>query len=83
MMRKRFVISGFVLLLATSLISYAQERTKIPTEQPKLIVGLIVSQMRFDYLYRYWDKLDDKGIKRMIERGTYCKNTSFNYLFSQ
>ena len=69
MKRNRFAISGFVILLAVPLISYAQERTKIPTEQPKLIVGMIVSQMRFDYLYRYWDKLDDRGIKKMIERG--------------
>jgi predicted AlkP superfamily pyrophosphatase or phosphodiesterase len=39
--------------------------------------------MRFDYIYRFWDKLDENGIKKMIERGTYCRNTSFNYLFSQ
>ncbi len=83
MKRNRFMIAGMAFLLAISLFSSAQDRAKIPPEQPRLIVGMIVSQMRFDYLYRYWDKLDDKGIKRMIERGTYCRNTSFNYLFSQ
>jgi hypothetical protein len=83
MMRSRFVISGLLFQFIVSLTSQAQEHTRIPTEQPKLIVGMIVSQMRFDYLYRYWDKLDENGIKRLIERGTYCKNTSFNYLFSQ
>jgi predicted AlkP superfamily pyrophosphatase or phosphodiesterase len=83
MMRKWFIVSAVCFQFAVSLVTNAQERTKIPTEKPKLIVGLIVSQMRFDYIYRYWDKLDNKGIKRMIERGTYCRNTSFNYLFSQ
>jgi len=83
MKRNRFFITGMILLLTGSLLSDAQERTRIPTEQPKLIVGMIISQMRYDYLYRYWDKLEDRGIKRMIERGTFCRNTSFNYLFSQ
>src|SRR4030042_4302460 len=83
MKRNRFFITGMILLLTGSLLSDAQERTRIPTEQPKLIVGMIISQMRYDYLYRYWDKLDDRGIKRMIERGTFCRNTSFNCLFSQ
>ncbi len=83
MKRNRFFITGIILLFAGSFFSGAQDRTRIPTEQPRLIVGIIVSQMRFDYIYRYWDKLEEKGIKRMIERGTFCRNTSFNYLFSQ
>ncbi len=81
--KSRSIAAGLILLAGISIISKSQDRKLIPAEQPKLIVGIIVSQMRFDYLNRYWDKLDDKGIKRMIERGTYCKNTSFNYLFSQ
>lgn len=72
-----------MLLVYVSQNTWSQNHQQIPSEQPKLIVGIIVSQMRFDYLNRYWDKLEDKGIKQMIERGTNCKNTSFNYLFSQ
>lgn len=83
MIRSSLFFAGIIWLLNLPLSSVAQERKRIPTEQPKLIVGIIVSQMRFDYIYRYWDKLDEHGIKRLIERGTYCKNTSFNYLFSQ
>jgi predicted AlkP superfamily pyrophosphatase or phosphodiesterase len=69
------------LLFSTNL--YSQELKKIPPEKPKLIVGIIVSQMRYDYIQRFWDKLDENGIKLLVNRGTYCRNTSFNYLFSQ
>jgi predicted AlkP superfamily pyrophosphatase or phosphodiesterase len=48
--------------------------------QPKLIVGIVVDQMRQDYLYRYWDKFEDDGFKRLINNGYYCRNVHFNYI---
>ena len=74
------------IIITDSLISFscfAQNSTKIPPEKPKLIIGIVISQMRYDYIYRYWDKFEEKGIKKLITRGTLCKNSSFNYLFSQ
>ncbi len=56
---------------------------RIPSEKPKLIVEIVISQMRDDYIHRYWDKFGDDGFKKLISGGTYCKNNSFNYLFSQ
>lgn len=70
-----------MLIMTTG--SPAQEAKKIPSEKPKLIVGMVVSQMRYDYVFRFWDKLSDNGIKMLIDRGTFCRNTSFNYLYSQ
>ncbi len=60
-----------------------QEGTKIPSEKPRLVIGIVISQMRHDYIYRYWDKFEKNGLKQLITRGTLCKNTSFNYLLSQ
>ncbi len=60
----------------------AQNR-KIPSEKPKIVIGIVVSQMRYDYVQRFWDKLEDNGIKLLVNRGTLCSNASFNYLFSQ
>jgi predicted AlkP superfamily pyrophosphatase or phosphodiesterase len=59
------------------------QNLKIPPEKPKLIVGIVVSQMRYDYIQRFWDKMDENGIRLLANRGTFCRNTSFNYLFSQ
>lgn len=48
--------------------------------QPKLVVGIVLDQMRFDYVYRYWDKLGNDGFKRMLSQGYECRNTNFNYM---
>lgn len=48
--------------------------------RPKLMVGIVVDQMRQDYIYRYWDKFEDDGFKRLISDGYYCRNTHFNYI---
>lgn len=73
----------FVVIITLSLNSYAQRVKKIPPRQPKLVIGIVVDQMRYDYLYRYWDKLDKTGFKRLVSEGTFCKNANFNYLFTQ
>ncbi|QQS51945.1 MAG: alkaline phosphatase family protein [Bacteroidota bacterium] len=71
-----------VILISFYLLSSGQKNVLVVPEKPKLIVVLSVSQFRNDYISRYWDKLSENGLKRMIERGTYCKNTSYNYLIN-
>jgi len=39
--------------------------------------------MRYDYLFRYWDKLSDGGLKRLLNEGTFCKDAHYNYLYTQ
>jgi predicted AlkP superfamily pyrophosphatase or phosphodiesterase len=51
----------------------------IPSK-PKLVVGVVVDQMRFDYLYRFWDKFGNDGFKRLINDGYNCRNVNFNYV---
>ena len=63
--------------------STAQLNRSIPSEKPKLIVQLVVSQMRFDYLNRYWDKFGNNGFKVLVNEGTYCRNARYNYLLTQ
>ena len=49
-------------------------------ERPKLVVGIVVDQMRWDYLGRYYDKFGDDGFKRLIGKGYSCDNCLINYL---
>ena len=49
-------------------------------ERPKLVVGIVVDQMRWDYLPRYYDQFVDDGFKRLIEGGFSCDNCLINYL---
>ncbi|WP_340074315.1 alkaline phosphatase PafA [Leptobacterium sp. I13] len=50
-----------------------------PYSQPKLVVGIVIDQMRYDYLTRFWDKYDDGGFKRLVNEGFNCKNNHYNY----
>lgn len=49
-------------------------------QRPKLVVGIMVDQMRWDYLYRYYDRYAaNGGFKRMLNKGFSCENTFINY----
>lgn len=68
---KRF---AFVCLAALPLFTYAQI-----SEQPKLVVGITVDQMRQEYLYRFYNKYSEGGFKRLIGEGFMLKNAHYNY----
>ena len=82
-MKCRLLLTVIVANLLSSTLCFAQNNTRIPSEKPRLIIGIVISQMRYDYIYRYWNKYEENGFKKLITRGTFCKNTSFNYLLSQ
>ncbi len=48
--------------------------------QPKLVVGVVVDQMRYDYLTRFWDKFGNEGFKKLVSEGFNFRNTHFNYI---
>ncbi len=49
-------------------------------QRPKLVVGIVVDQMRWDYLYRYYNRYGAGGFKRLLNQGFSCENTMINYL---
>ena len=49
-------------------------------KKPKLIVGIVVDQMRQDYLYKYADRYSEDGFKRLINEGFMMKNGHYNYI---
>ena len=48
--------------------------------RPKLVVGIVVDQMRWDFLYRYYDRYSEGGFKRMLKQGFSCENAYINYI---
>ena len=62
-----------LIILFTGLKTYSQE-------QPKLVVGIVVDQMRYDYLARFWDKYGEDGFKKLVTKGANCTNAHFNYM---
>lgn len=51
-----------------------------PFTKPKLVVGIVVDQMRYDYLTRFYDRFTTGGFKRLMIDGYNCKNNHFNYI---
>ena len=49
-------------------------------ERPKLVVGIVIDQMRWDYLYRYQQRYTDGGFKRLLNEGYSCENTVIPYV---
>src|SRR5688572_19899428 len=50
-----------------------------PMGRPKLVVGIVVDQMRQEYLYRFYDKFGQQGFKRLMNDGFMLKNGHYNY----
>jgi predicted AlkP superfamily pyrophosphatase or phosphodiesterase len=67
----------FILALLLGTVSLAQSQT---IQRPKLVVGIVVDQMRWDYLYRFYDRYTaNGGFKRMLNQGFTCENTLIPY----
>ncbi len=48
--------------------------------KPKLVVGIVVDQMRWDYLHRFGARFGNGGFNRLINEGFSCDNTQLNYI---
>jgi len=47
---------------------------------PRLVVGIVVDQMRYDFLTRFWDRFGDDGFKRLVGEGFSFGNARFDYV---
>ncbi|WP_338150233.1 alkaline phosphatase PafA [Eudoraea chungangensis] len=86
--RLSFLSFSFICLLLCITTVQGQRKSKksevLPDKvslytQPKLMVGIVVDQMRYDYLTRYWNRFQDGGFKRLVNGGFNCKNNHYNY----
>ncbi|OYX25410.1 MAG: alkaline phosphatase [Flavobacteriales bacterium 32-35-8] len=75
-----YLIVVFVLSLSCKAQNNVSKVAETNTLNPKLVVGIVVDQMRYDYLTRFYNKYGEGGFKRMIDEGFNCKNNHFNYV---
>ena len=75
-MQKVFIIS--LLFIFSQGFSQQKSKTSIPNK-PKLVVGIVIDQMRYDFLYRYDSKYSKGGFKRMMNEGFNAKNLHYHY----
>jgi predicted AlkP superfamily pyrophosphatase or phosphodiesterase len=76
----------YIILAATAFFITVQlysQGAYIPPDKPKLIVGIVVEQLRYDQLEKIREHLGENGIRRLINEGTSYRNASFGYLLTQ
>ncbi len=81
MMNSNIIMKSSLIcvLLLSVILNTAGQGAYIPPEKPRLVIGIVVEQLKFDQLEKYKDKLGDNGIRKLINEGTYFKNASFEY----
>ena len=67
-------------LITATLLNCLIVTLSFSQEKPKLVVGIVVDQMRYDYIYRFWDDFGDEGFKRLINEGHFFRNCQFGYV---
>jgi predicted AlkP superfamily pyrophosphatase or phosphodiesterase len=81
--------NAFLLRLLVSLLFlcpvFKEAYSKPPgNKRPKLVVRVVIEQMRYEMLLRYWDRFEeDAGFKRLANKGVSCKNTKLNYALTE
>ncbi len=79
MIRKtaRFVLT---ILLLAGLFSFGYGQSKKP-EKPRLVVLVIVEQMRYEYLERFSPHYSNEGFKKIMSYGTQCVDAHVNFSY--
>ena len=62
-----------ILLFLISINLHAQDR-------PKLVVGIVVDQMKMEYLYRFYNDFSENGFKKLVNKGYTFHNMHYNYV---
>jgi predicted AlkP superfamily pyrophosphatase or phosphodiesterase len=68
------------IVLCVLFISFLKVSAQTESKKPKLIVGITVDQMRYDYLTRFSEKYTDDGFKRLLSEGFSFENNYLNYI---
>lgn len=79
---KKIISLVFACAVALTMQAQGQGTTAQASgvKRPKLVVGLVVDQMRWDYLYYYYDQFGEGGLKRLVDEGFSYENTMINYV---
>jgi predicted AlkP superfamily pyrophosphatase or phosphodiesterase len=75
----RFTVFAALLVNTTFAQNVKSSNQKSEISKPKLVVGIVVDQMRWDFLYRYSNRYTANGFKRLLGDGFTCENAFIPY----
>lgn len=76
-------ISAIIIFVFSVVLAAAGQSAYIPPDKPRLVVGIVVEQLKFEQLEKYRDRLSEGGIRKLMNEGTYFRNAAFEYMLTQ
>lgn len=77
---KKYTIIGLLIFV---FVRMSGQGAYLPPDKPRLVIGIVVEELKYDQLEKFRDRLGENGIKRLINEGTYFKNASYEYMLTQ
>jgi predicted AlkP superfamily pyrophosphatase or phosphodiesterase len=77
-MKKLFYLLAFLCFNSCKAQQISSAKVFTSTK-PKLVVGIVVDQMRYEYLFRFENRYSNDGFKRLMNEGFNCKNNQYHY----
>ena len=74
------LVASLIILFSILLFSFSSSTAVTETDKPKLVVAVVIDQMRYEYLERFANKFSENGFKRLMKEGYNFKNTHYNYM---
>ena len=66
-----------LFLLLTLLLRYT---ISLSQTGPNLVVAIVVDQMKYEYVDRFWNDYSSNGLKKLVNNGVFCRNTHYNFI---
>ncbi len=81
MNQAKHLIHALATALAVACTTAVSAQQQLPSWQdpPRLVVGIVVDQMRADMVQRYWSNYGEGGFRRLVRDGAYLRNTHYDY----
>jgi len=80
---KIFSIKLFILFILLLFLTGGLKSQNQFVKPPKLVVGIVIEEMRYEMLLRYWDSFGEDGFKKIIDGGAFCTQVHHNYLITE
>lgn len=79
-MKKTTTVLAALFLSCCGIQAQGGKSASMTFQRPRLVVGIVIDQMRWDYLYRYQQHYTEGGFKRLLTEGYSCENTRLPYI---
>lgn len=73
-MKRIVLLFGFLLIPVIFQVVYSQNPAPVGNTSPKVVIGIVVENMRPDYIRRYWNRFGETGFRKLYTNGAVCNN---------